>query len=160
MVWRMIRRNCVNGSIAHSIQQSLNVISASQRWAHLHISVIGFDCFISKCPMMRGNFTGYAQSCPLRLPYCFHRAAGRSVRDVQPSAGNASQQAVACGINFFGGGGHASQPENHGPAAFVHHSTLTQRKILTMINEWKIEAPGIFHCASHHSSPSHWTPIV
>ena len=95
MVRRVIRRDQIDGSVAHGLPQRLHVLRRPERRIHLRVRVVAFDRVFGEREVMRADLGRDPDSALFSPADQLHRPARAHVAEVNVSAGATREQDVA-----------------------------------------------------------------
>jgi hypothetical protein len=109
---------------------------------------------------MRRHLARHVHAARLAFPHGAQRLPRAHVGDVHVRRGELRERDIPLDHQRFGGARDAAQAEKRRPVAFVRNAISLQRWILAVVDDRRLQHPGVFERASHQQRRGHWPSVV
>src|SRR5262249_29068748 len=112
VVWSMVSRNAIDGSIRQPLDHSSNVFLGAKRRTHFCIGVVSRAGSVGQREMVRRDLAGSLDSLTLGSTNQFQCSDGGQVRDMNMRAGEFGQDDVSRGHCVLSGPANSLQSQS------------------------------------------------
>src|SRR5262249_5238387 len=127
---------------------------------HLVVCIEGTDKFVSKCDMMRADFTGDLDAPSSGVTQQSDTARRTEMLAMEARFAEIGQKDISGHHDFLSGSRPARQSQHRAPKAFMHYAVSDHVIVLAVIEYGEVEHARIFDSAAHQLMVLNAMPIV